>query len=293
MAKLVLACRGEGQWSSREEDNSKIDLIFSCEHPWYPGERLLILSQVKSGPSYGEPSGKGFKLTGKAKSAARRTSHGICVVWIDRNANRIWWAYIHPDVSSRVQEYGQHHEVSPATVYDLARCMSVKRPGATGAKGIIVRHRTSELTARRKRIKDIYRGLKGVRSPVLGDIELTRIGWRHMFRSGRLKENKAVSLDLIPHLKRLLSRWPSTQAITNSYHFKKNGYRYRICEHLLKYEDLTVSDPDGVMRHDQIAYVRLIEEIRYPEDWESQVMRSQLVSRRVVLKSAYFKPKLK
>lgn len=34
MSMLILACRGEGHWGSREEDNSKIDMIFSFEHPW-------------------------------------------------------------------------------------------------------------------------------------------------------------------------------------------------------------------------------------------------------------------
>jgi len=290
MAKLVLACRGEGQWSSREEDSSKIDLIFSCEHPWYPGERLFVLTQVKSGSTYGEVTEKGFRLKENAKKAARRTSHGICVVWVDRDANRTWWAYVHPDVSSGPQEYGLYHEVSPATVYDLARCMSVRRQGATGAKGIIVRRRTSSLTARRKRVRDIYRGFKRVKSPILGEVELTRTGWRHMLRGGRLKENKAASLDLIPHLGRLLLRWPSSQAITASQHFQRNGYWYRRCEHLLKYNNLTVSDASTETSGNQVAYIRLIEEVRYPDDWESKVMRSQLVERRVVLKSAYFKP---
>ena len=293
MARLVIACRGEGQWSSREEDNSKIDLIFSCDHPWYTGERLLVLSQVKSGRAYGEITERGFKLSSKAKSAARRTSHGICVVWVDRDANRAFWAYVHPEVSLKPQEYGRHHEVCPATLYDLARCMSVKKNGLTGAKGIIVRRRASEISARRQRVKNVYRSFGKINSPVLGEISLTRLGWRHMFRSGRLKENKAASLDLVPHLKRLLSRCPSTQAITASEFWCHNGYEYRRCEHLLKYESLMTTNDAGNLQNGLVAHVRVIEELRYPSEWVSQVMLSQLVSRRLVLKSAYFKPKAK
>lgn len=291
MAKLVLACRGEGQWGSREEDNSKIDLIFSAQHPWYPNERMLVLSQVKSGPTYGESRENGFKLTGRAKSSARRTSHGICVVWVDRDKNQTYWAYVHPDASSRPQEYGSQHQVSPTTIFDLARCMALKRHGATGAKGIILRKRASSLADRRKRIKTIYRNFEKIKSPILGNIELTRLGWRHMLRSGRLAQNKATSLDLIPYLKKLLERWPSTHAITSSKYFKSGGYLYRTCEYLLKFEGLTVSAAEGMLRPNFVAYVRLIEEIRYPVDWESQVMLSQLVSRRVVLKSVYYKDK--
>lgn len=293
MAKLVLACRGEGRWSSRAEDGSKIDLIFSCEHPWHKGERLLVLSQVKSGPSYGEITQKGFKLTGAAKAAARRTSHGICTVWINRDNGKAFWAYVHPDSSIAPQEYGAQHELCPATLYDLARCMSVARPGVKGAGGIIVRRRNTALSQRRKRVKSIYRELGKARSPVLGEVEFTRTAWRHMFRSSRRKANKAASLDLVPHLQRLISRWPSSHAVISTNFFDKDNFCYRICEHLLKFDELSVSSETDALQTGFVACIRVIEEIRYPKDWASHVMRSQLVERRVALKSAYFKPKVK
>lgn len=291
MAKFILACRGEGYWGSREEDNSKIDLVFSFEHPWFKGERSLVLTQVKSGATYGRISNKGFELKAKAKKSAIRTSHSICVIWVDRDCDKLFWAYIRPDASVINQQYGAHHEVSPATVFDLIRCMSRANTGTRGAKGLIIRKRSSEVTSRRKRVKEAYKKFSTIKSPVLGDIELTRLGWRHMFRSGRREENKASSLDIIPYLNRLLTRSPSDHAITESSIFSSKGFSYQVREHLLKFEGLTLSTKDNGTERDLVAYVRFIEEIGYPNDWEKKAMLSQQVTRRVVLKSAYYKKK--
>ena len=289
LAKIVLACRGEGHWGSREEDNSKIDLFFSAEHPWAKRERLIVLTQVKSGESYGSTLSHGFKLKAKAKSAAIRTTHPVCVVWVDRDRNRIFWAYVHPTTTSSDQEYGAYHEVAPPMIYDLARCAAIKLAGITGGRGIIIRRRDTNVTARRKTVKSIYRSLGTVISPAVGEIEMTRLGWRHMFRKGRSGINKASSMDLIPYLGNLLEQHPSSHAITHHHGFEINDYLYRVCEHLLKFDQIRIQrsrsgDPKKV-----VAFVRLVEEIRYPRNWETNVMLSQLVDRRVVLRSAYWK----
>lgn len=289
MAKIILACRGEGYWGSREEDNSKIDMVFSVQHPWHRGERIIILSQVKSGTTYGEALTHGFKLKGAAKSAAIRTNHGICVAWVDRDANRIFWAYVHPTSTTRPQEYGGYHEVTPAMLYDLARCAGLKRSGNMGGKGIIVRCRGTSITTRRERVKCTYRNFGILISPALGEVELTRLAWRHMFRKGRRQESKSTSMDIIPYLKRLLDQWPSSHAITEHNTFSSNGYAHRICEHLMKFSEIKIQKPGANEPERAVAHIRVIEEIRYPENWESNVMLSQLVTRRVVLRSAYYK----
>lgn len=291
MAKFLLACRGEGFWGSREEDSSKIDLIFSFEHPWFKGERSLVLTQVKSGASYGRMYDKGFELKARAKKSAIRTSHSVCVVWVDRDCNKLFWAYIHPETSVRNQRYGAHHEVCPATVFDLARCMSGVNTGTRGARGLIIRKRSSGVTDRRKKVKEAYKSFSTVNSPVLGTIHLTRLGWRHMFRSGRREENKASSLNIIPYLNILLTRSPSDHVITESSRFSNRGFSYQIREHLLKYEGLALSTKNNGSEKDLVAYIRLIEEIKYPDNWEEKAMLSQQVARRVVLKSAYYKKK--
>lgn len=289
MSQFILACRGEGHWGSREDDNSKIDLILSFEHPWAAKERMFILSQVKSGETYGSSCEKGFLLKSAAKKAAKRTTHHICVVWVDRTNHKAFWAYVHPNVTLKNQVYGEYHSITPATRFDLARCMSMIHSGERGAKGIHIRKRNSQLSARRAYVKKCYSNQKGIISPVLGKIELTRLGWRHMFRSSRREEHKSTSLDIIPYLEHLLLRNPSMHAITSFKVYDYGCFSYQSREHLLKFEGLTVSHARGETRKIVSAHIRLIEEIRYPKDWGTIAMLSQQVERRVVLKSAYYK----
>jgi hypothetical protein len=289
LAKIVLACRGEGHWGSREEDNSKIDLFFSAEHPWFKRERLIVFTQVKSGETFGSTLSPGFKLKAKAKSAAIRTTHPVCVVWVDRDRNRLFWAYVHPMTTASDQEYGAYHEVGPPMIYDLARCAVLRRAGTTGGRGIIIRRRDTNITVRRKTVKSIYRDIGTVISPAVGEIEITRLGWRHMFRNGRSGENKASSMDLIPYLGKVLEQLPSSHAITQHYTLEVNDYVYRVCEHLLKFDQIQIQRSRSENPKKVIAFVRLVEEIRYPRNWETNVMLSQLVDRRVVLRSAYWK----
>lgn len=294
MAKLLLACRGEGAWGSRADDNAKIDMILSCQHPWIKNENMVVLTQVKSGDKYGYLEESGFVLKKAAKFAAVRTSHDICIIWVDRNNNKLFWAYVHPETTVKKQYYGAYHEVSPATIFDLARCMSKGGRYAKGGKGIVIRKRDTNITQRRKSVKEVYLDFQKhsrIKSPVLGKIELTRIGWRHMFRSGRRKENKEASLNIIPYLSRLLARVPSCHAITDSSQFIIKKFVYCRREHILKFDDLTVSQRERVNMKGFTAHIRLVEEIRYPVDWSIQAMLSQEVERRVVLKSAYYKKK--
>ena len=294
MAKVLLACRGEGQWGSRQDDNSKIDMMFAADHPWHAGERLLVLCQVKSGPSYGSilTSGSGFKLMGSAKTAARRSSHDVCVVWVDRDNNRAFWAYIHPDSRSEVQNYGSNHEISPAMIFDLARCMAGRTAGGGGGgRGVTLPDEADDFAARRKFARNSYRRTKAIQSPILGKIELTRLGWRHMFRKSRAALNKNASLNLIPRLPAILQQRPSAAAITSTQYHQRGSSYHRICEYLLKYEHINIRRKGETKTREVTAHIRVIEEISYPKNWESRAMLSQLVDRRGVLKSVYYKEK--
>ena len=290
MARVLAACRGEGQWGSREEDSSKIDLIFSTVHPWHNRERMLILAQVKSGESYGSRlDNGGFKIFANAKNGAKRTCHDICLVWVDRKTNAIYWAYIHPFSRSTAQTYGPHHSVTPAMVFDLARCSSKQNIGGRGGRGVIISSTNEGLPEARKKAVKAYKSIHAVTSPILGKIEVTRLGWRHMFRRSRAARNKAASLDLIPVLGSVLRQHPTSNAIVSTDFFAKDGFEYRSCEYLLKFAETSVFRKSNRQLEEVTTYIRVIEEVRYPKDWADKAMLSQLVARRVVLKSAYYK----
>lgn len=288
-AMFISACRGEVSWGSRDQDNSKIDLILSYEHPWFSQEKVIVLSQVKSGASYGEIIEDGVSIKPRAVESCLRTSHSICLIWVDRKVSKIFWAYLLPGARKGARSYGRHHELTPAIAFDLARCMATPSRGPKGGTGITIQEYPSEkLTQRRRHAKEQYRHVNEVVAPTLGNIEFTRLGWRHMFRSSRSKRYKALSLNLIPLLPKILIRFPSDQAIIATNYWNYGLYSHRSVEHLLKFSGVAIQD-DGGKRRVATVVVRLVEEIRYPKDWAGRAMLSQNVSRRVVLRSAYYK----
>lgn len=286
---IVTACRGEVCWGSREEDNSKIDLVLSVEHPWYPKERMLVLVQVKSGETYGVKLNEGFKLKSAAISAAKRTSHSICIVWVCRDSNVAFWSYIHPNTKNAIRDYGQYHQITPATLFDLARCMSRNKTNSHGGNGIVIRRREGDLTNRRKLVYSLYKNKHKILSPTLGNIEFTRLGWRHMFRANRSAAYKQTSLDLIPYLDKIIAQVPSIQAITQYNEWESGDYIYRSIEHLFKYTKVKCSVKGYPKMQQALVIIKTIEEIRYPKNWQANAMLSQCIDRRVVLKSAYYK----
>lgn len=289
-AKFIAAFRGEVSWGSRQMDNRKIDLILNCEHPWFPDERLVVLAQVKSGNTYGETTNEGVKVKSRAVAECQRTSHSICLIWVDRENSKIFWAYIHPRTKSDTRQYGRNHELTPAIRYDLARCMAVPFGGAAGASGLTISYQNTDLKQLREIGKKCYKDIssRSISMPTLGLISLTRLAWRHMFRSGRSLAYKKRSLRLIPYLSQILTRFPDDQAIITSEYWEEDGYQYRSLEHLLKYRNAAVAGP-GTADFKAIVLIRVIEEIRFPADWADKAMLSQEVARRVVLRSAYFK----
>jgi hypothetical protein len=290
-ARFITACRGEVAWGSRELDNNKIDLILNFDHPWADGEKLMVLAQVKSGSTYGEIDKGGVVIKKPSIDACKRTSHSICVIWVDRDTDKIFWAYIHPRTKSEKRLYGKHHQLTPAIRYDLARCMAVPHGGPSGASGITIAPPDKELRQQRKEAKAKYKAhiKKPIKAPSLGLVELTGLAWKHMFRAGRGATYKERSLNLIPLLPQILARFPDDQAIIASDHWEDDCYQYRSLEHLLKYQKGRVQTDDPKVFDDVVVIVRVIEEIRFPEEWANKAMLSQEVTRCVVLRSAYYK----
>ncbi|MEZ9129963.1 hypothetical protein AB4145_25725 [Vibrio splendidus] len=287
-AELVLATRAEISWGSREEDGRKIDLILSCNHPWYEKERIIVLSQVKSGSTYGETLQKGFKLKRAAFASAQRTTHSILMLWVDRDQDKSFWAYVHPNSKSSSNSYGAYHDITPATYFDLARCVSRELNLPFGGKGIIIRKRGTDFKVRRRNVQLTYKDISSVFSPVLGKIDLTRLGWRHMFRKARASAHKEASLDSIPYIKKIMAQKPTEHAITDVTYSYHNGYNYRQAEHLLKYSQVRLCNTAARLVLVTVI-VRVLEEIRYPQNWRTSAMLSQHVTRKCVLKTIYHK----
>ena len=289
-ANLLRAMGAEVSWGSRNEDGRKIDLIASYDHPWIQKERVLILVQVKSGPTYGVKTNDGFKLFSAAKKAVMRTSHPICLIWIDRRSQSNYWAYIHPNSTPTNQIYKNNHLVSPPIRFDIARSQSKFIPNKEGGKGIIISYGDfSNLKQRRRETLNTYKALKSITliNPNLGEIEISRIGWRHMFRKSRAKENKESSLVVIPYLEKIIQDKPTSIYVSSLKEKTLDNYKYRRSEYVLSYDDVKLFKEGTTTRVKLI--IRLIEEIRWPENWISNAYLSQLIDRKVTLLSSYYK----
>lgn len=288
-SKLLTAVGAEVSWGSRNEDGRKIDLIASYDHPWHNKERIIFLVQVKSGSTYGEKLPSGFKLLASAKKSAQRTSHSICIIWADRTANCSYWAYVHPNSTKTNQIYGENHSISPAMRFDIARSQSKTLPRKIGGSGIIMAQKESDLKSKRSVALIKYRHLKSqnIINPNLGEVKFSRIGWRHMFRRSRSSENKDSSLMVINYLQRILEDKPTSIYISDFKIETIESFTYRKSEYVLSYDSVKYYDGGSLVRGKVI--IRLIEEIRWPENWESHATLSQQVDREVTFLSCYFK----
>lgn len=285
---LIMAIGAEISWGSRNEDGRKIDLICSYDHPWFDKERFMFLVQVKSGESFGEKLTEGFKLKTVAKNAAKRTTHPICIIWIDRKSNDSFWAYIHPKTESKPQTYGNNHLVAPAMRYDLARCQAQFLPIKKGGSGIIINEKDSDLKILRKNSLAKYKTYQttGLFCPSLGKVEVTRVGWRHMFRKTRAASNKAKSYTIIKFLDKIISDIPTEIYISKCEFTEQSEYNYRTSEYVLVYDD--VKEQKTPISKTKVV-IRVIEEIRWPKYWAKNSTLTQFVERRNILLSCYNK----
>lgn len=288
-SRFVMACGAEISWGSRNEDGRKIDLIVSYDHPWIEKERILVLVQVKSGNTYGELLNEGFTLKTSAKKQAQRTSHSICLIWLDRQSNKTFWAYIHPNSLSGNQDYGKNHTICPATRYDIARCQAKNIPIKSGGAGLIITPNTINLKNKRAKALTYYKNLKlqDIVCPNLGKIEFSSLGWRHMFRKGRTAKRKETSLAAIEYIDKIVCDKPTDIYISKCDFFLQSNYTYRKSEYVLAYDEIQLFD--GKQNSRIKVIIRLVEEIRWPTDWINLGALSQLVDRRLIFLSCYYK----
>lgn len=290
-SNLLQAIGCEISWGSRNEDGRKIDLICSFDHPWITNERAILLVQIKSGYSFGVKHGKGFKLKAVAKSAALRTSHSICVIWVDRNSNDLFWAYIHSNSVKGNQIYGEQHTVTPALIFDLARCQAQHLPIKKGGKGIIINTESKDIEFLRKQAIEKYTSFQvnEIISPVLGRIECTRLGWRHMFRKTRSKAAKDSSLKTIPIVKSLLEDNPSSMYVSFLEQSELDDYVYRQVIYVLHYDEVKFQIRNNSDDRFNKVVIKVIEEIRWPKFWRQDSVLSQRIDRVVKIQSCYYK----
>ncbi|AZA49417.1 hypothetical protein EG346_15055 [Chryseobacterium carnipullorum] len=288
-ANLIQALNAELRWGTRNEDNSKIDLLLSFNHPWIIGKRTLLLCQVKSGSSFGKITNNTIKLYSKGIKEAQKSQNDICLVWYDHLTRENYWAYIHSNSIPKVVELGKNHILSPATKFEVARCISRSNKLKNfNSRGVILNFKKIKLipiSKHRKNIRTSYKNIKKINNPLYGNIEISKYGWKHMFRKTRLKSYKNDSLIVIPYLKQLLSFQPDRHWVISFENNKHNQFTILKYEHVLRYEKIKNNENDKTYE----VVIKLIEEVGFPTNWKNENLLSQKVFRKTVLKSCSLK----
>ena len=99
--------------------------------------------------------------------------------------------------------------------------------------------------------------------------------------------NKEKSMNLIPYLGNLLEHKPSKIYITKNILESERDYEFRTSEYVLTYDKVEFNN-SGEIKSTSVI-IRLLEEIMWPKNWKDNSMLSQLIKRRLVLLSAYYK----
>lgn len=290
-SNLMQALNAELSWGSRNEDNSKIDLLLSFNHPWIKGRRTLLLTQVKSGNSFGKIENNKIRLYSKGIKQAKESQNSICLIWYDHRTKENYWAYVHNNTKVKLVELGKNHILSPATRFEIARCISrSSKLKYFNSRGLTLDFKyidPSKLNIFRKKIKAIYKNFKTIHNPLYGQISITNFGWKHMFRKSRLKKFKNESLIILPYLKQILSFQPDRHWIISfDSHCHKN-FTILNYEHVLRYEGIKNNQNQNTFE----IVIKLVEEVAYPIDWKKENVLSQKVFRKLVLKSTSLKLK--
>jgi len=287
---LIQALNAELSWGSRNEDNSKIDLLLSFNHPWINGKRTFLLSQVKSGSSFGKVDKNKIKLYARGIKEAQKSQNDICLIWYDHNSKENYWAYIHRNSKPKVVDLGKNHILSPATRFEISRCITRSTKfNYFNSRGLILDIRkinsTSSISDYRKQVKKRYRNIKHVENPLFGIIDITNFGWNHMFRKSRLLRYKNDSLIVIPYLKQLLSFQPDRHWIIVFDSNKHKEFTILNYEYVLRYENIKNNNNGDIYE----IVIKLIEEVVFPTNWRNENLLSQKVFRKVIFKSCSLK----
>ncbi len=282
-SQLIIALKAEVKWGSRNEDNSKIDLLLSFEHPW-TSNRIFVLSQVKTGyEKQIKVDEEGYFIVGgNVIKNIKRTINTILFTWVQRNTGKCYWANIYSTTPQKKIKFGQNHLLSPATRYELTIKFNWANQIHRHGKGVRLKNGlfSANITSARNECRKIYKSLNSINNPIFGEISLTRLGWNHMFRKSRSLKFKKASMELVPNLGIILRQAPDKYWINNFIVYQMNSYCFWHYEYVLKYFNVK----DQSAKRIEIV-IKIIEEIAFPVNWLIDPFLSQKVKRIVTFKS--------
>ncbi len=289
-AYLIMATGGEISWGSREEDGNKIDLLLSFPNQWGIRGRKIVLAQVKSGPSYGKVDTKNgvikAELLKKIFEDSFTETNDILLLWIERKKNRCFWTYVNRGDKPAKRPLAATQLISPALRYDLARIIGSREKH--GGQGLIFSTEETDFRSKRTTAQRFYREYASqmIISPLLGQIKVTKSGWRHMSRASRRSGFKQSSYEIMQWLPQIIERAPDYHETQSSNIYPTDVWTYRDSIYMLVYQKVkrhALPKPELTT-----VYIKIEESIVYPTNWHQTVQRLQLVERHCKLLSVYY-----
>jgi hypothetical protein len=291
-ANLTITLNARVFWATRTEDDSKVDLVTVMSHPWKDNNVDVIFTQVKSGPTYCNVVKGKLKVKKKQFTNLLNKNHNTLVCWSLADLDTPYWFIIKSNAKYFRTNYNENHKLTPISRLDISRIL-ISYNNTNGGKGLTFSVRNNSFLEKRKEAKQIYNNLKTkiIKCPLLGQIEFSRLGWRHITRKDRHNSFKINSFDIMPILEKVLERTPSKHFCNKTDFWSDNLNEYRACEYILTYNDVQcLNKIDGSISATNI-YVKILEYTSYRKNWRQVANFSTFINRRVILKSVYYKEK--
>lgn len=296
-AALTISLEARILWASRTEDDSKVDLISVITHPWIENTVQVIFTQVKSGKSFCEIKDKTLKVNKSKFDDFLNRNHHTLICWTNVDDDIPYWFIIKANAQYFKTEYPEHHKISPASRFDIIRILTSSTL-KDGGKGLIFSRRNSRyeydldsFKNLRNDAKKIYKSInsENIINPLLGKIEFTRLGWRHVTRESRLDDYKVASYEIIKILNKIISKTPTKHYIIESQIKEDENLTFRENEYILIYENVRCYDRENEKQIITNVYIKLLEVIGFENNWMNKANTSAIVKRRVIFKSIYYK----
>jgi hypothetical protein len=298
MASLLsIALNARVSFTSRTEDDAKIDLVTLFSHPWLDNVVETIPTQVKSGSSFCSIKNDKLVLIKNKFTGLLNRNSWTLVCWTKVENEQGYWFLIKPHAKFIKLEYNSNHIINPLTKFQLIRIM-FSLGTKNGGKGLIFNRKNNrqdyqrhEYIQLRQAAKSKYYSLKNfeIINPVFGKIEFTRIGWRHITRQSRWSYFKTASFEVMKIVDNLLAVSPSEHYTLRHLTKEENGIIYIENEFLLNYSNCKVFDKEYNNNQDVEVFVKILEISGYRKDWKNSADNNNKVFRRIIFKSIYYK----
>jgi hypothetical protein len=267
-ALLSIAACAETTHATLDEEAAKIDMKLSFRHS-FTDNPVTFHAQIKSGKSFRAKASSNTHLTLKIDletlAALRGEPTPGLLVWVPPiPLNRLYWYSSDPrrpfKSPARIQ---RQQYVRPSLRYDLSRVCTY-----SGWQGSSPQQTAAHIDEARvmPAAKLAYSDLKAKmpNHPLIGNLRITRMAWRHVTRRSKSRTNRTLRLRAAPYLKAFLSKLPD-RFVCNQGPITPCGHRTIEERYILCWYRKALS----IQGEDYTLLVRIKEEIIFPTAWQT------------------------